>query len=80
MSVTKSSEFAGLLRSYRRLQGLTQKDLAERCAVSQVAVCKWESGRVSLSEETLIKIAHAYGYRSVVRFLMDAYRDVHESL
>ena len=46
-------EFHSKLQRLRKLQGLTQEQLAEKLYVSRTAVSKWESGKGYPSIESL---------------------------
>lgn len=61
--------FSRLIKFARTRAGLSQRELASRCAVVQPSVVAWESGKRATSEETLSKVAHALGHESVERFL-----------
>ena len=59
------AEFIALIASsiqeQRRIQGLTQKQLAERLGVSQAMVSQWENGEENFTAATLVKISSALG-------------------
>lgn len=38
------------LKIWRKSEGLTQEQAADRCGVNQPTWCKWENGRVSVEE------------------------------
>lgn len=78
--VKSKSEFARAIRAYRTHEGVTQKHLGDACGVSSAAVAQWESGRVKLSEETIRKVAKAFGYKSAIVFLSAAREAISETL
>lgn len=47
------------IKKYRKLCGLSQKELADLCSVHQTAVSQWEKGRTTPDIESLKKIAKA---------------------
>lgn len=49
------------LKSYRERTGMTQAELAKRCAVSQPTICDIENGRQSPSVEVLKRISKVTG-------------------
>jgi len=57
-----------LVRHARRVAGLTQKELADRCGIAQEAVARLESAKHTSSLPTLIKVATALGKRVEIRF------------
>lgn len=54
----------------RKELGMNQKELAEKCHVSQGLICDIESGRCKPSLETALKIAGALGMDDI-RFFED---------
>ena len=63
----KTAEYIALIaqsiQEQRRIQGLTQKQLAERLGVSQAMVSQWENGEENFTASTLVKISSALGLR-----------------
>ena len=63
----KAAEFIALIarsiQEQRRVQGLTQKQLAEKLGVSQAMVSQWENGAENFTAVTLVKISSALGLR-----------------
>ena len=47
------------IRTVRKLQGLTQKELARRLGISPVGVAQWENGLRNPKHETIKRIASA---------------------
>jgi transcriptional regulator with XRE-family HTH domain len=47
------------LAKIRKSQGLTQLQLAERIGINQYQISDYETGRLHLSDEMIIRIAHA---------------------
>lgn len=45
----------------RRLRGLTQTDLADRCGLAQSHIARIETGRYSVGFDTLEQLAEAMG-------------------
>ena len=54
-------EFHSKLQRLRKLQGLTQEQLAEKLYVSRTAVSKWESGKGYPSIESLKQLSRVFG-------------------
>ncbi len=54
-------EMGKLIRQARKNAGLTQAELAQKAEITDVAVRKYESGRISPKLNTLRKIANACG-------------------
>ncbi|MBR1890973.1 MAG: helix-turn-helix transcriptional regulator [Clostridia bacterium] len=46
------------ISEYRKLKGMTQKELANRLGVSAGNLCEWEKGRIEPSISALIKISN----------------------
>lgn len=57
---------ATLLRSTRERAGLSQRELAERAGTSQPAVARAESGRASITVDTLQRLLRAAGFDLVL--------------
>lgn len=54
-------EIANRLFEYRKQNGLSQEELAERIGVSRQAVSKWERAESSPDTDNLIELARLYG-------------------
>ena len=54
-------QFHERLKEYRKIQGLTQEELAEKLHVSRSAVAKWENGLGLPSDDSLEDIAALFG-------------------
>lgn len=54
-------EFAEKIMRLRKVQGLSQDELAEQLGVSRQAVSKWESGQAMPEVDKLVKLADAFG-------------------
>ena len=63
----KAAEYIALIaqsiQKQRRIQGLTQKQLAEKLGVSQAMVSQWENGEENFTAATLVKLSSALGLR-----------------
>jgi transcriptional regulator with XRE-family HTH domain len=75
LSSTESEKLAALLRSVRSESGLTQAQVAERLALPQSFVSKYESGERRLDLVELRQICKALGI-SLVDFVRRFERDV----
>lgn len=49
------------IKAERKKIGLTQKDLAEKIDVSEVAIAKYENGTRNPSDKVKIKLAKVFG-------------------
>lgn len=49
------------LRELRRARGLTQEDVAQTIGVQKAAICKYETGRVSIPPDTLMVLCDLFG-------------------
>jgi len=58
-----TAQIAQSIQEHRRIQGLTQKQLAEKLGVSQAMVSQWEKGEENFTAATLVKISSALGVR-----------------
>lgn len=56
------------IRTVRKLQGLTQKELARRLGISPVGVAQWENGLRNPKHETIKRIASALGVSVTVLY------------
>src|SRR5512133_2443951 len=59
-------DLAGAVRRIRRRADLSQRELADRCAVSQSAIARVENGRQDLSVRVLVAAARLAGLRLVL--------------
>ena len=50
------SDIAKNIKKYRKLNGMTQKDLAQKVGVSIAAVSNWETGSNSIDIDSLFKV------------------------
>ena len=58
---------AGLtIKTFRKLKGIKQKDLAAKLYMSQAHLSLMECGHVNVSVETMDEILHALGYKLAV--------------
>lgn len=58
------------IKALRRLRGLTQQQLADRCGLSRTSVTNIELGRHSLTQESIVAIADALGYDVQIKFVL----------
>ncbi len=49
------------VRELRREHGMTQEELGQKLGVQKAAVCKYETGRVALPPEMLLKLCDLFG-------------------
>lgn len=64
------------LQMYRKKNGLSQEELAEKCDVSRQAIAKWENGESVPSIERLVFLADLYDIsldELVGRIILDDY-------
>ena len=54
-------EFGKLFKAYRKENGLTQKEIAEKLGIAQSNVSDWENDVSRPEYENLIKLAEIYG-------------------
>ena len=59
------------IRRFRKKEGMTQEQLAEKAGIDQKQISKIESGRVQAKLSTYLRIANALGV-SIDHFLADA--------
>ena len=61
----KAADFIALIarsiQEQRRIQGLTQKQLAEKLGVTQAMISQWENGEENFTVATLARISSALG-------------------
>ncbi len=56
-------DVTALVRAARERAGISQRELAERCATSQSAIARYEAGKVQPSLTTLERLVSACGQR-----------------
>jgi transcriptional regulator with XRE-family HTH domain len=56
------------LKALRKMAGLTQAELAQRCGLERTSITNIEAGRQTLSVQRINAIAAALGYRVKVKF------------
>ena len=61
--VLSLQDLAVALKSARRSAGLTQKDLALLCGMSQKGIAQIESGKKDIRSSSLLKIIKHVGYQ-----------------
>lgn len=61
ITAPSTSDFANRIKELRQKYGLTQKQLAEICTVSQVQISKWESGIDNPNPRALVRIGEFVG-------------------
>jgi ribosome-binding protein aMBF1 (putative translation factor) len=61
-------EVAWLLIKYRMENGLTQQELADRVGTSYSQISRIESGRHTVSIDTLRRVSHALGLKLILGF------------
>lgn len=71
-------EIGEVIKELRVKQGLTQKDLGERCGVSMNQVSSWETGKAYPPKGTLGKICQALGETTSYLLAKSAEDDVPE--
>ncbi len=54
-------EFGKLFKAYRKENGLTQREIAEKLGIAQSNVSDWENDVSRPEYENLIKLAEIYG-------------------
>ena len=54
-------DIAKNIKKYRKLNHMTQKDLAQKVGVSVAAVSNWETGSNSIDVDSLFKVCDALG-------------------
>jgi len=57
-----------LVRHWRTVKGLTQKQLADKIGTQQESIARLEAGKYAPSLSLLIKVATALGKRLEIRF------------
>lgn len=61
MEVDIMKSIGANIKMFRKLSGLTQEKLAEKCNVTRETISKWERGEVSIIADTLVKLAEIFG-------------------
>lgn len=56
-----NSDISKNIKKYRKLNSMTQKDLASKVGVSIAAVSNWETGSNSIDIDSLFKVCKALG-------------------
>lgn len=56
-----NSDISKNIKKYRKLNGMTQKDLSQKVGVSIAAVSNWETGTNSIDIDSLFKVCDALG-------------------
>lgn len=56
------------IRALRKMQGMTQAQLAQRVGLERTSITNIELGKQTISEPVLNAIAQALGYRVKIRF------------
>lgn len=49
------------MKAARKLHGLTQREVGERCGIAESTIRQYEHGRLNPKIETVQKIANAFG-------------------
>lgn len=57
------------IRALRKMRKMSQLELAARVGLARTSICNIELGKQILTQNTLGMIAHALGYRVLVRFV-----------
>lgn len=63
LEIGSADNVMSMLVAHRRVQGLRQKDVAQRMGIGQPAVSELESGNTAPKLDTVQKYAEAVGYR-----------------
>lgn len=61
MKVVRSSIFAQRVKARREQLGMTQRDLADACGLTPVAICHFEAGRREPALFNAVRIAKGLG-------------------
>lgn len=62
------NELTKMIRTLRKMQGMTQAQLAQRVGMERTSICMIELGKQTISEPVLNAIAEALGYRVKIKF------------
>ncbi len=57
------SELSNIVREYRKENGLTNKQLADKCGITTSIMSRVESGYQNITIETISKVLLAIGYK-----------------
>lgn len=68
-----TTEMAGHLKTWRKLRGLTQAQVAERAGVARMTVHRLEAGDPGVSLETFLRVLRAVGVLDQVVGSLDPY-------
>jgi len=63
LEIGSADELMPMLVAHRKVEGLRQKDVAQKMGVGQPAVSELESGNTAPKLDTVQKYAEAVGYR-----------------
>lgn len=66
-------ELAGHVKTWRKLRGLTQNQLADRAGIGRMTVNRLEAGDGAVSVETLLRTLHALGVVESLNRALDPY-------
>jgi y4mF family transcriptional regulator len=66
-------DLAASVRSWRKLRGLTQAQLADRAGVGRETVIRMEKGDGAIGLETLLRVLHALGILDGFAAAIDPY-------
>lgn len=80
VSIRSSEQFGSAIRRFRKLQGLSQVELAKKAGVTQATVSKMENGSKSAEIETLILLFAALNLEIKVSSRSDHKRNALEGL
>jgi len=62
------TDLCKMIRTLRKMHGLTQAQLAQRVGLERTSICMIELGKQTISETVLNAIAEALGYRVKIKF------------
>ncbi len=80
VSIRSSEQFGNAIRRFRKLQNLSQVELAKKAGVTQATVSKIENGSKSAEIETLILLFAALNLEITVSSRLGRNRDALEGL
>jgi transcriptional regulator with XRE-family HTH domain len=66
-------QLAGHVRTWRKLRGLTQSQLADRAGVGRMTIGRLERGGGAVSVDTLLRSLHALGVIELLDRALDPY-------
>lgn len=64
----KSNGIGAMIRALRRQAKMTQTELGERCGLERTSICNIETGRQTLTVQSVNAIAAALGHRVKIKF------------